>query len=46
MQQKKKPNFEEAVSGRLLISLTVNRRSTANWPLTARRLAVAVSEIY
>jgi hypothetical protein len=39
-KKKKKPNFEKAVSGRLPISLTTNRR------LTAQRLAVAVSEIY
>jgi hypothetical protein len=34
-KKKKKPNFEKAVSGRLLILLTANRR-----------LVVAVSEIY
>jgi hypothetical protein len=39
-KKKKKPNFEKAVSGWLPISLTANRR------LTARQLAVAVSEIY
>jgi hypothetical protein len=39
-KKKKKPNFEKAVSGRLPISLTANR-----W-LTAKQLAVAISEIY